>query len=152
MAEEQKPKQVRVLAPTRVQLTEHANTNFTVTVEEGTAPDDVLDPAYWAHIAARMSPYDEIRIRTDDGIWFARALVSSCGRNWARVKLLELHQLTSADIEMTATDTLETHVVRYRGPLHKFSVIRKSDNAVLKEGMLKDEASRWLAEHLKTVG
>lgn len=140
-----------VLPPTRRQYTEHANTDHTITVEPGVTIEDCIDPGFWAHIASMFSPYDEIRIRTDDGSWFARVLVSSCGRNWARVKVLEVHQLTSADVDMTQASEIETHEVRFRGPLHKFCVVRKADNEVLKDGCSKAEAYRWMSEYLKTV-
>jgi hypothetical protein len=152
MSDTPKEKAPRVLSPVRIQMTEHANAFHTVTLEEGTQPEEVENPAFWAHVAVKFSPYDEVRVRTDDGLWYGRALVLSCGRNWARVKFLERHILATADVDQTAAAQLDSDFeVKFRGPLAKFAVVRKSDGAVLRDGMMKEEAYRWLGDHLKTI-
>jgi hypothetical protein len=150
MAEALQKKQLH--DPKRIQLSEHATRRFTVTVEQGTTLEDVLDPAFFAHFASQLGVYDEITVRTDDGVWFAKLLVCSCGRTWAKtVPFLSL-QLTSADVDMTKAEEYDGFEVKHRGPACKWSVIRKADNKVLVETLgSKAEANTWLAQHVKAT-
>lgn len=141
-----------MLKPNRFELTEHANQDKTITVEEGTKFDDVLKSEFYANVAPLLIPYDRIRVRTDTGAWYAELLVLSCGRNWAKVKKLFYMELATEDTDMgTAEDDAE-YKVCFRGPNLKHSVIRVADKSVLKEGCETNaEAKIWLAEYLKVT-
>jgi hypothetical protein len=145
-------KEVRVspLAPARRTGAEFANNDHRVTVEQGVTMEDVVKPDFWAHVAPKLRPYDEIRLCTDDGMFYARLLVLSVGRNWAKVFTLEVHELTTKDVDMSQAEAFDGYEVKYRGPHCKFSVVRKSDSEVVKEGLgTKSEAHAWLADHVK---
>ncbi len=136
--------------PARCKLREYANNDHVVTVEPGTTIEDVLRPQFWAHYAQNFRPYDEVTVRTDDGIWYAKLLILSSGRTWAKAKLLSNVNLTTADVDLTDNAEFDGYEIKWRGPHCKFSVIQKSDHSVLQEGFdKKTEAITFLAEHVK---
>lgn len=147
--EAEKIKVEALAAPRRV-FADQARNIHVVTPEAGTPIEVVLSPDYWSTVAMNMTPWDRIEVRAEDGAYYAELLVLSCDRNWAKVKLLSKHSLTAED---TIPDPgVQTHhQIKWRGPHHKWSVVRNSDNAVLKDKMEKGEANTWLMEYLKAM-
>lgn len=142
---------VRVLKPGRFELTEHANQDKTITVEEGTKLSDLEVPAFYANVANQLRPYDHIRVRIDTGEWYAEALVLSCGKNWAKVKVINEVKLESKDTQLEGLD-LSGFELKYRGPHHKYSVIRVTDSEVIKDEFAdKQEAQSWLLDYVKNL-
>jgi hypothetical protein len=140
-------KRALILNPQRMRLAEYERQDWIVNAEEGTTPDDLKDPGYWAHMSAQLKPYDHIEVRIDNGEWVAELLVLSCDRNWAKVYPLSFHDLRKAgDVEVAS----EKYEVAFKGPQFKWSVIRMSDGEKLKTGCAdKAEAASWLREHEK---
>lgn len=137
------------LDPARFARNEYVNTDWTVTVEAGTSLEDVLNPAFFANVAAKMTAYDHIRVRVDTGEWYAELLVLDCGRNWAKMFKLCEHKLTR---EETNEEIDSQFTVKHLGPHKKYAVIRKSDNETLRDGFTnKHEANAWLASHLLSL-
>lgn len=129
---------------------DYASHRWDARIGIGVSPEDLLVPGFWAHHAMRLSPMDEIRAHAEDGSWVAYLLVLDCSRNWAKVKLLSAHQLTTADVSLTAASdaevkaVIEAHEILHRGP-RRWSVVRRSDRAVLHEDELQKEAAlAWL--------
>lgn len=147
------------LGPTAFYLAEFKRNAFCGLVEKGVRPEDVLNPAYWAYHAAKLKPWDRIELRAEDGTWFGEYLVLGCDRTWARVFPLRVSMLTASDVAETQAAIANTpktadqgsgadlYEIKFRGP-KKWSVVRKSDNAVMAEGMMQDEAKEWLKNHL----
>lgn len=143
-------KKLTTLMPARMKLAEYERQDWVVNAEEGTKISDILEPNYWAHVAAKFKPYDAIEVRAEDGSWIANFIVLGCDRNWAKVHLLSEHMLSTADVSLTQATK---HLVKWRGPEHKWSVIRLSDSQVLKTSFTsKDDACRWVIEHEKVTG
>lgn len=146
--QERKPG-VRVLMPEYMGLSEDKRHDWIADVEPGTQVEDVLDPAFWAHTAVGMDPYDHIEVRTQDGTWIAYLIVLFAERNWARVvldKVIRIEQNTEVPEESVKNR------VEYKGAIHKFSVIRISDSQVLHDGFkTRDDASAWLRNFEKSV-
>lgn len=139
------------LMPNRMHLAEHERNIHVITVEANITRDQIKDPSFWSLVSSKMRPYDRVELRSDDGMFFAEYLVLACDRSWAKVYELSFHKLTSADISETQA-AITDYEIKYRGPQLKHSVIRKSDNTVLKEEMqTRDEAASWLKEHLKAI-
>lgn len=139
------------LNPARLAQGEYVRTVHVATAEQGTAEEDLINPAYWAHVASKMRPWDRIEVRSDDGTFYAELLVLDSSRTWARVKLLKFLPLTSADVSQTQAD--DEYEIKFRGPVLRWSVVRRLDNAVIKEAMQnKDEAAAFLAQYQRTVG
>lgn len=152
---EKNEQQLIQLQPNELANFDYVSTRHDAKVQQGVRPEHVLVPAFWAHHAVKLKPFDEIRVRAEDGTWMATYVVLDCSRTWAKVKQLSLHQLGTADVALTQASESEVqkfiyqHEVRWRAQ-HKFSVVRKSDKAVLVEGFaLKDEASTWLDKHAR---
>lgn len=145
------------LPPGNLERFEQMSTRWDVVVQNGVAPEALLDPAFWAHRAMKMKPFDEIRARAEDGTWLGLYVVLDSSRTWARVKCLDLHKLTTADVALTQASTdevrrlVDAHKVLHRGP-HKWSVVRIVDNAVLHQGEeQKDSAIAWLEAHARAA-
>lgn len=129
---------------TRMLSAEYARNVWIVNAETGTTPSDVLEPIYWAHVASRLSPYDRIEVRAEEGDWVMELIVIACERNWARVHVLHKHELASPN----AVPAAENHQVMWKGPQKKFCVIRVADMQAVQEGFAdKRDAYAWMVNH-----
>lgn len=134
--------------PSRLKLSVDENNSWTFYPEIGTPFETLLEPGFWAHVSAKFKPYDEIRVIAEDGDYYARLLVLDAGKLYAKVKKLEFHDLGKVEVMQTGP-VLEGHFVKWRGPLHKWCVLRGND--VLKDSMTKEEAHAWLGQYSKSV-
>ena len=138
-------KRVVILNPTRFQAAEYARQDWVVNVEDGTTINDVLDPAYWAHVSAQMKPYDRIEARLESGEWLLELLVLSADRNWARVHVLQKYDLVATE---QVAPPAQKYIVKWRGPQHKHSVVRISDGEVIsKDHDTAEIAAQWLRNY-----
>ncbi len=49
-------------------------------------------------------------------------------------------------------DPMNPYFVKFRGPVLKWSMLRRNDNAVIKEGMEnRGEAERYMADYVRTT-
>ena len=146
------------LAPGDFALFESVSTRYDALVAQGVTPEQLMNPAYWAHHAVRLRPMDEIRARAADGTWVASLMVLDSSRTWAKVKMLKLDHLTTGDVALTEASIAERrafidgHEVKLRGP-HKWSVIRKQDRVVVQEDLnTQDAAKAWLETLATNIG
>ncbi len=147
--EQVKEKRSVILSPQRMRLAEYDRQEWIVNAELGTTKKDVLDPQYWAHMAELMKPYDHIEVRVDDGSWLMTLLVRECDRNWAKVKELEYYDLVGKDEPVVVSSKYR---VEWKGPHHKWAVIRNDDSEMVKAGFSdKHIANSWMLEHEKTA-
>lgn len=119
------------LAPERMKLAEYERNDWVVTAEQGTTQDDIVNTAYFAHMAMNMKPYDRVEVRIDDGSWIADMVVLQVERNWVRTKILAYHEL--ADSTATGAGP-SAYTVEFKGPHLKWCIIRKSDQERIKTG------------------
>jgi len=152
---ESKEKTVPQLAPTSMLGFDFVSTRYDALVGHGVKPEDLLNPAYWAHHAVKLKPMDEIRARAEDGTWVSYLVVLDSSRTWAKVKELHRFALGTADVALTQASQEEfkvfvaSHKVVHRAA-HKWSVVRDADKAVLAEGMAeKDAAVKWLDDYAR---
>ncbi len=139
---------VRQIEIGRWRQAESERTVYVITAFENTEPEDLLQPDYWAHIANKLSPWDHVEARADDGSWWAEYLVLAVDRAWARMAMLRKVSLSTADVSLSQSNAFE---VRHRGPASKWSVVRLSDKAVLFEGgQQRTDAESWLLNHQKS--
>lgn len=124
------------------------NIHFVVP-EHGTPFEALLDPAYWAHISSKLAPCDQIEVNAEDGSYYARLLVRDAGRLYAKVAELEHVELDKVEVLQSNAPLPDGHGVKWRGPVHKWSVVR--GNEVLKDGMAKAEAEAYLANYSRTI-
>lgn len=136
-----KERKVESLTITNLKEAEFVRPVYCATIPRGTEPEDLLKPEYWAHVATHLRPWARIEARAEDGTWFAEYIVLSVDRTWARVKMLGKHNLTNRDVALSKAEQISNSgfEVKWRGGA-KWSVVRKVDGAVMKEGMERDEA------------
>lgn len=135
--------------PGRMQLAEYARQNWVANAPEGATIEDCQQPGFWSLMAAQMKPYDRVEVRADDGTWIAEFLVLGCDRTWARVHPLGNYKLTTVDVSQSESQKYE---MRWRGPQHKWSVVRLADQVAVKEGCeTKEAAAAWMKEHEKVA-
>ena len=139
-ADQQNQQQLIQLAPGAMQQFEQASQRYDAEIAIGVKPEELLKPAFWAHHALKLRPWDEIRARAVDGTWTANYVVLDTSRTFARVHQLSLHRLTTGQVaetqasEQEVTAYIAEHDIRYRGS-HKFSIVRKADAAIVEEGL-----------------
>jgi hypothetical protein len=127
---------------------EYERNEWVVNAPEGAKVEHAKKPEFWRSVAAKLKPFDRIELRADDGTWIAELIVIYSERNWAKVDILNHYKLCDSDMPESAVD----YDVQWKGPQKKWIVLRKSDNATLKEGIqTKDEAIMWMKEHDKVV-
>lgn len=140
-------KQSPILMPDRMGLAEHKRQDWVVEIPVGLTLEDVMQPGYWAHVAAQMDPLDTVQCRWEDGSLIAWFVVKFCERNYATLVLdrkLELGQ------EREVPQQTMKHKVEWKGPVLRFCVIRMSDQQVIHEGEREKQAAyNWMIEHEK---
>lgn len=143
-------RKVEQMNPTRMSEAEFQRSIYVCTAHANTKPTDLLDPAYWAHVSAKLKPWDHLEVRADDATWYAEFIVLEAGRTWAKVHMLNCQSLTSADVAASQAASLTPYDVVYRGEHAKWSVVRKVDREVVHENeATQGGAIDWLNERLK---
>ena len=145
--QEEKPRSVQC-QPGRLKLMEHAHNFWSVHAPSGAIPDDVSKSDFWSLMSAKLRPYDRFEVLADDGTWLVSGMILSCSRNWAEIFVRETLELGKAsDPSVSATLKAE-----WKGPEHKWCVIRIKDGAMLQEGLETSiAANQWLTEHENKV-
>jgi hypothetical protein len=132
----------------RVRTLEQANNTWAVVVPAGTPFAAVLDEKYWSNVGGMFKMFDRIVVNTDDGAYTATLHVRAAARGWAKVAVLDYHEL-GAPIEVKESDT---HTIAYRGAYAMWSVIRRADSEVVKDKFpTAEEARVWMAGHLRAL-
>lgn len=130
----------KILAP-QLKEAEFARRVWCASPERGVGIDDMLQPAYWAHVAKTIRSGDRIEAVANDGAWFAEFYVTGSGANEVRVVPLRVVDLT---VKVRIDPEYE---IKFRGRA-KWSVLRLSDKAVMVDGLDDEQAANdWLAKH-----
>lgn len=140
-------------AASRFKLAEHQRNTFWFTAEAGTTIEQITNPAFWAHIASKLSPLDRIEVVTDDYSLFTEVIVLDRGNNWAKVAVIREPMNLSGGSDISEIEQAESpYEIKFTGPHTKHRVIRKSDKSTLKEGFAtKAEAEKWLTDYRRSV-
>lgn len=118
--------------------------------EQGVLPEELIDEAYWCHLANKIRPFDEVRAFSEDRGWYAKYLVLDVGTNWARVKLLEKHLLDGMTPE-TRRPAVGYQVI-FKGNIRLWCIVRDADKKVIKDGMKSEsEAYGALADFARQI-
>ena len=132
-------------------LAEHGRVVHLARPEPGTSFEALKNEAYWAHVARKVRPWDEILVQyqDDNEAYLARLLVRAQGDNWVRISVVEKIDLDDAAPPDAVTDQYE---VKFMGPSWRWAVLRRSDGeAVVKELKTKGDAHAWLLRHVKAA-
>lgn len=140
------------LTPARLQLAEQRRVIHLATVPAGTTPEQVLNPDYWAHVAARLRPLDRIEVRPEDLSFLMDLVVVSANRLQARVVQLSLATTDPVQPEEMESPPDAEHEVKWGGVRARFRIIRLHDKSVVRDGFeTKAAAEQYLAEHIKAL-
>ena len=135
--------------PTRLFLSSHASRVYRHTAEHSEKPEDVSNPAYFAHVAKQLSFGDKIEVMAEDGSWYREVVVRATGLNEVITGLLS-HVDFSGPAETESPDM--PYEIKYRGPHRRYSIIRKSDGEAIRDDLqTKEAAGQWLKNHMAVV-
>lgn len=140
-------RRIEPLGPQVLQLAEHQRQIWVARVPKGVEPADVLEPSYWAHHGGKLSPYDKIEVRAEDGTWYQELIVMDSSRAWARVlPVTKVLRFETADVSQSKTAPVG-YEITHRGA-RKWSVVRTKDRAVMSEDHAqRDSAEQWLKDN-----
>ena len=138
-------KQMPVLMPDRLKLAEAARRDWVADVEIGVSIEAILDSSYWSHAGPHLNAGDHIEARAEDGQWVAYLYVFYAERTFAHVVLDRVLKIKANEIQ--PQESIK-HRVEWKGPHHKFGVIRVADAKMLQADFkTRDEAVIWLRNH-----
>lgn len=138
-----------VMQPARMKLAEYDRQDWVANAERGHTVEDCLEPGYWAHMAAQMGFGDHIEVRAEEGEWIAELLVVEVGTGYAKVMVRARYDLVQPDALPAVTPK---HEVAWKGPQHRFAVIRLSDQVMVKaEFKTREDAAAWMREHERVI-
>jgi hypothetical protein len=133
-------------------LTEYMRVSYTVNLEAGIMPEDLLKPSFWSNVSYKLKPLDLVEVRAEDGSYYGQLLVRDRGRSWAKVEYLPGFPMLFKDITEVPAMVVDEYSIVWKGPQYKFRVMRISDNHVMKDGFTDKEAARkWVIEHMKAL-
>lgn len=119
-----------------------------VVPEAGTPFEHLLRQEYWANIAAKLRPGDNIIAFAEDGAWRAELIVWQVGQAWARVSG---EAVARPDFGAAPKAAEELFEISYT-PHKKHRVIRIADRIELKSGFdTPEEARRWLLDYQRAL-
>lgn len=152
----------------RLQKKNHFSVEWVITCEYGTQVKDLLRPEFYCNIANRINKNDTIRAIFEDGTYLVDLLVIEVDRQnvtpvWIKpiiTNLIDIQKSKDFSLgavkepkepkkEDTNIDFEDPNVViKFRGPVLKWSVLRKGDNAVLREKIESKEQAIELAKEI----
>lgn len=139
---------VRALHPSRIGLSEQKFRRLCIELERGVTPDDLRNESFWAHVAKQLRPWDEIVARAEDGTFRADLIVLAAGKNFARVHVDRVIELSVA--APSTKPGLQGYEIEWGGTHAKFRVKRGPD--VIKDQLESAEAAdAWLRNHARAM-
>ena len=139
-------RKVHTALPPDIGLAEEYRQDWVVNVKADVHKDEVLDPAFWAHVAEMMKPFDTIEVRWEDG-----SLIRNLRVVWAQKGYARVHLVSDEELEKVNPDSevkSMTYEVRWKGPVKRFAVIRRKDQKEIQDGFMdKAAANKWISDN-----
>lgn len=134
---------------TEFRLAEHSRLIYTLNTFDKCTEAELLEPDFYAEIAAKLKPFYKIEIRGNDMSFYAEVLVLQCTKDAAKVKLEKYYDLSADD---SVKGDYVGYTVSHKG-INKWCVIRDSDKKVIEKN-LDTEADAYgaLKNFLNTIG
>lgn len=137
------------------QLEQQVFQRWAFTAPHGTNFDDLLEPNFWASVAAKVQIWDVIVVKSEDHSFWAELLVMHKEKFALQVGKLRFIELDKLETK-TAKTELETDVNQYRiefDAKSKWKCIRKSDSVQIFQGHTSKEfAEKALKDYLAKLG
>jgi hypothetical protein len=136
------------VTPSRFGLSEEVRRVFSVTVEQGTDPESLLEPGYWSLVAKNFSPFDRVEVMHigTDKTWFVELMVISCSQNHAKMEIMRKQEFDKRD---TSNDmTVNGYSINYGNKHTGYRVVRDTDKQVMSENhQSRDMALKWIQDN-----
>jgi hypothetical protein len=144
---------VRPVHPQSFGLAEHRYRHFDVIAPADTTAKELTNPGLWVHVANKIQPGDEIRVRAEDDSFVAYLYVTHRIAAQVRVKILQSHDLSVKKGEDVPKLDELPFVLKWRGPTHRFCIVEVATGSIIKENIAdKVDGERDLADYLKVLG
>jgi hypothetical protein len=120
-----------VLKPMMFKQHEYVSTVCQIVPEAGVPWDSILQPQYWAHVAATLKEHDEIVVVPEDDRFYGKVLVLRTG-----VAMAIVRQIHYVELGEPVADEIEDpeYTIEWKGPIARWRVTRKVDGMVVAEG------------------
>ena len=144
----------KVTAPIHMLPAENSRNIWRVFVANGTTPQDIVQPQFWAHLASRLQAGDRIEVEPEDSTWLAELRVIDSGPQYAKVQIRKPDADGVSRFEaLGSSDTgLPSGYSFSHNASSKWRVVRDSDQKVLKDGLAtKADAVTWLMGFAKVL-
>jgi hypothetical protein len=139
----------RAAQPTDVQPAGHFRTSWEHRLDGDTSIEEIARAPYWVHASAHLRMFDTIAVMPQNGAYYAELLVTNVITTSTGVKIPSLKVLMHIELKEVAAPAPEpevgevhatdTYSVEWKGPAHRFCIIRKSDRALVEKGIAKKE-------------
>lgn len=131
----------------RLQISDEMRQRYRINVEIGGSIADVLDRAYWVHVARALQPGDIIEAKAEDNGWYAEILVIDVIKTATGVCIPSFALLFHVDLESAdKTQATESYHAEFKGAA-KFVIIRDSDKAMIERDIpTKEKAEARVVE------
>lgn len=117
--------------------------------EPNTPYADLLDPAYWAHIAPKVLANDVIEVRPAEGSYYAEFYVWAKGPNWLQVS--ELRKIDRPANKAMPSANAAFLIDFVDGPA-KHRVIRALDSQVMAQSFVSPaDANAWISQNVGRI-
>jgi hypothetical protein len=142
------PRQIIPLAPSRLQLAEHAVHSFVVTLRPDERFEDIFDSEFWANAATekQMRPGDMVAVHDSAGRFFAELYVRASHGSNARsgtkggATVALMRHLTFEDLPARKMPPAEFET-KFMGPGLQWCVVRVSDLVVVADNLPDRDAA-----------
>lgn len=131
------------------------------TIPSGVKLEDILQPEYWANVSNKLVAHKtHIKANWEDGTRLVVLRVVGVSLNSAKVRVMHDYSFEAPASTLTVQGTggsggganslrERDFEVEWKGPSHKFSVIRQTDKAYVKDQFdSKEEANEWLKKYV----
>lgn len=138
------------LGPNRLTLPQSSWRTWDAIPEFGTTIEEMLEPSYWAHVAKRLAPWDQLVIRAEDGSLYAEAIVLESGQLHAKIMLKPGYPI---DLQVSEPDVgtaiPEGYSIKWTGPVRKYAVVNRTEK--VRDGFSdRGAAQAWLGNYVRT--
>jgi len=139
------------LIPSDLKQADYNRNRFLAHPPEGTTLEDVLNPAFWAHVSRQFVPGggDIIEVVPADRSFYAELLVVECRKVGlvTNIRLVKLNYVPLVENKPAGKAAKSEYEVVYRGEARKHTVTRTADKEVVSEGhATKQDALNWIDE------
>lgn len=139
------------IAPSQFKQTEFVRQSLTIIAKPGQSIKDIMEPNAWATISPKVRGWDKVEVIAEDGSYVAELFVVQVSKLWVRTALVNFTDLSKED-RAEDDGAEDDYLVRYRGTIKKWCVVRKEDDSNVAEGLeSREDAVKSLLNYEKAL-